>query len=322
MTGGRGIRARRPLVLTARRAADRLRRRLRKTGGPLGAWLPLALRRRRRPKRSERQTAHRAAAAQWRPQFHLHFAGSLRSRADAASRFLKEVNIREARRFEPALNHTTVRIGALAVDPRRASHLPRRWHVAQTDVSRLDAPRPSSVRLWFREVASIGAQAAAHWRRSRSPRQMPAGASVAVSPDVRVLLGASTRVRQRELPLIHVHSTAIHARIERLFHARFVSAPPAARPPELVWRRGLRAPMDSSDEGLRADSPESPESPGRAAARLIPRPEPAPEPPSRGAQATVLQQAKLDPGLLDRLTDDVIRRVERRNRIERERRGI
>jgi hypothetical protein len=30
----------------------------------------------------------------------------------------------------------------------------------------------------------------------------------------------------------------------------------------------------------------------------------------------------LDPALLDRLTDDVIRRVERRVRIERERRGV
>jgi hypothetical protein len=32
--------------------------------------------------------------------------------------------------------------------------------------------------------------------------------------------------------------------------------------------------------------------------------------------------ASLDPALVDRLADDVIRRVERRLRIERERRGI
>jgi len=32
--------------------------------------------------------------------------------------------------------------------------------------------------------------------------------------------------------------------------------------------------------------------------------------------------ADLDPALLDRLTDDVIRRVERHVRIERERRGL
>ena len=34
------------------------------------------------------------------------------------------------------------------------------------------------------------------------------------------------------------------------------------------------------------------------------------------------QVTKLDPGVLDRLTDDVIRRVEQRMRIERERRGL
>ena len=40
-------------------------------------------------------------------------------------------------------------------------------------------------------------------------------------------------------------------------------------------------------------------------------------------QTTAQQQiTKLDPGLLDRLTDDVIRRVEKRARIERQRRGL
>jgi hypothetical protein len=34
------------------------------------------------------------------------------------------------------------------------------------------------------------------------------------------------------------------------------------------------------------------------------------------------EAANFDPKLLDRLTDDVVRRVERRVRIERERRGI
>jgi hypothetical protein len=39
-------------------------------------------------------------------------------------------------------------------------------------------------------------------------------------------------------------------------------------------------------------------------------------------RAAAPQVAKLDPGLLDRLTDDVIRRVEQRMRIERQRRGL
>jgi hypothetical protein len=39
-------------------------------------------------------------------------------------------------------------------------------------------------------------------------------------------------------------------------------------------------------------------------------------------RTTPLQFGDLDASLLDRLTDDVIRRVERRVRIERERRGL
>jgi hypothetical protein len=40
------------------------------------------------------------------------------------------------------------------------------------------------------------------------------------------------------------------------------------------------------------------------------------------ARAARVQISDLDPRLVDRLTDDVIRRVERRVRIERERRGL
>jgi hypothetical protein len=39
-------------------------------------------------------------------------------------------------------------------------------------------------------------------------------------------------------------------------------------------------------------------------------------------RATAPQITRIDPGLLDRLTDDVIRRVEQKIRIERQRRGL
>jgi len=39
-------------------------------------------------------------------------------------------------------------------------------------------------------------------------------------------------------------------------------------------------------------------------------------------RAAALNLSKPDPGLLDRLTDNVIRRVEQRIRIERQRRGL
>jgi hypothetical protein len=43
---------------------------------------------------------------------------------------------------------------------------------------------------------------------------------------------------------------------------------------------------------------------------------------ARVADGAAARITDLDPRLLDRVTDDVIRRVERRVRIERERRGL
>ena len=84
------------------------------------------------------------------------------------------------------------------------------------------------------------------------------------------------------------------------------------------------------------------ETPGREATRAVPLERVAEFPPapsrsshpiaaapngeagreSSQARPAVLRLRDLEPGLLDRLTDDVIRRVERRARIERERRGL
>jgi hypothetical protein len=75
--------------------------------------------------------------------------------------------------------------------------------------------------------------------------------------------------------------------------------------------------MDGIDEPPRQQSTASfPRTPRSLSA------EPAPELSSRSGRAAALRVTDLDPALLDRLTDDVIRRVEKRVRIERERRGL
>jgi hypothetical protein len=92
------------------------------------------------------------------------------------------------------------------------------------------------------------------------------------------------------------------------------------QPIDIVWsRRGSvtgAAPEIESDRRpsrtsgwIGAALPASAES--RAAVSLKPAPSPAP-----------LKLSDIDPRLLDRLTDNVIRRVERHVRIERERRGL
>jgi hypothetical protein len=93
----------------------------------------------------------------------------------------------------------------------------------------------------------------------------------------------------------------------------------ADRSPELVWRRARRSPDDAPSEGRHPDLPSSST---RASARSVPTPAAANEAPGRAERAAATSVTNLDPALLDRLTDDVIRRVERRVRIERERRGL
>jgi hypothetical protein len=90
-----------------------------------------------------------------------------------------------------------------------------------------------------------------------------------------------------------------------------------AFPEELVWRR-VQPP---STIGADVRDSNTPEPNQRESARAIAETpaQPASSPPVRAAQQQI---TKIDPGLLDRLTDDVIRRVEQRARIERQRRGI
>jgi hypothetical protein len=77
------------------------------------------------------------------------------------------------------------------------------------------------------------------------------------------------------------------------------------RPPELVWRS---APRPASDAAIETRPPDARSAALRDELAHSSRP--------------ALQMKDLDGTLLDRLTDDVIRRVERRARIERERRGL
>jgi len=127
----------------------------------------------------------------------------------------------------------------------------------------------------------------------------------------------------------------LHARERHVLHATPMRLPaPTARrsgraesprraphpAPEIVWRRAPAVRTDAAEGGARAEigasavrgsTPAVPAG-GEAASATSPH---------AGRPAAPLL-ARLDPALVDRLTDDVIRRVERRVRIERERRGL
>jgi len=87
------------------------------------------------------------------------------------------------------------------------------------------------------------------------------------------------------------------------------------RPPDLVYRRELRSRTELVDQPSRPGPAAS--SPARSAASLTTAAEA-----SSAKRPAPLRMTDLDPAFVDRLTDDVIRRVERRVRIERERRGL
>jgi hypothetical protein len=90
-----------------------------------------------------------------------------------------------------------------------------------------------------------------------------------------------------------------------------------SEPEELLWRRANRPATEVPKDEVHQVASDYFEP---TAARTFQRSEAIDQSPV--SERAPLQITKLDPGLLDRLTDDVIRRVEQRARIERQRRGL
>jgi hypothetical protein len=144
----------------------------------------------------------------------------------------------------------------------------------------------------------------------------------------RVPLIARRPAGQDALPATHARRTI--SPISQRRRARGTASRPASapaqrrtidtiahRPAELVWAAAAGA----------ANAPASPFT-TRGASHAVATPAPA-TPASVRAETAVTSRAQqpsrttvLDPALVDRLADDVIKRVERRIRIERERRGL
>jgi hypothetical protein len=94
---------------------------------------------------------------------------------------------------------------------------------------------------------------------------------------------------------------------------------PSRQGEELVWRRVTRSPADPDERSDRRTSVDQPvrAEPLHAGVSQI-----ASDLSSSAAAAAGRAITSFDPAMVDRLTDDIIRRVEKRARIERERRGI
>jgi len=300
------------------------------------AWLPIALRWRRKRKkaggvRASREAMPAAPSVAWMARFHLHFNmfANERSRREREVRsFAPASVIRELRRSVVSRHWTTVRATTLARPPRTASSAPRVFAMRRTEVHLSATAAPQRVRLLTTHaqtthaerrllIESVRKSATSSFSERLTERRMQ-------SHETRVFRALSVATHRSE----RLTERRMHSRETRVFRALSVATRrireesarthvQLLRPVALVWRTAQ--PQTESARETTFSNP--PAAVSRPPVRPSAMQEPAPET-TRGAARRALQMSDLDPALLDRLTDDVIRRVERRVRIERERRGL
>ncbi len=304
-------------VLAARVAAVRLIRFRR--GAPGKTWTPVVLRWRRRLPRQIRGAAHPGIAAQhlWHLQFHLHFT---RLRVGQPNKMRWPASLppsRESRRIDLKRAGTIVRAATLEQPARSIHDGPSARYAALPGVLNVYSVAKAAIYPARRPAAA----SAGHPARRPAPLVLSHLRLEILRPntpgyDIIRPLGARVPARLSELPS--------HSRAPNSPHSAEISRRPRSarhgqqnRAPELVWSSSRPAPEAVGP--LKSGSEDSP-GPGRRSSGSGPAPvaeQVVSLPRVSAAPITVL-----DPALLDRLTDDVIRRVERRVRIERERRGV
>ena len=311
----------RALFLTARDAARwfvprRVKFRKRESG-----WHPVALRWRKRGKKSTNLIIHRTAAATKVlsfPIFHFHFTTYQTQRASTT---ISGKSTSAIRVFETQL---------LRDEIHSSDQAPIVWRHDGGD-HRVGNP---SDRLIHSRTA----------RRDFGPRQLPSSKSTSAHPTHSQLLQHRKRLftaaitwrrsptTQQEIALplkpqsrIVPYGLPLAARSRNQINASLPpvrnngSLPQTYRTEELVWRRVSKTTTDVTERVRQQETVDSAEAPSSH---------------SLSTQQTAADVArmmevvastpitKLHPALMDRLADDVIRRVEQRVRIERERRGL
>ena len=310
--------------LRASIAASRFAARSRNGRGPRDPWHALALRWRQRRGGRPSMAIGRAPVAVsnlWLPQFHLHFGPEPREwRHPKAPRGRTPMaRVYEATRIVLNQYWTTRRAAAPVVQSRGRQRTGRGGGASPFPVRTIHALVPVRARAaWSPRVASRAPSTAPSVRARLFQRTVNIVRHVA-SDERASSFKSRKRVRQPWLQMLRprILAQSIAAPNPSLEGASSNMIP--RRSPDLAWRTASRlGAMSTAGEGPRtsvqtsslrepAQAIDAQATPGAAARR----PERAP----------ALQISDLAPALVDRLTDDVIRRVERRVRIERERRG-
>lgn len=315
------------LRMPARIAAGRFASSRGATRHPGAAWwLPLALRWRRARRRARthavRGTSRVASpVAFWLAHVHLHLSLTANDRRRSAPRACgpaaRKREVPQTRPFRPL----AIIRNASASTPRPAGS--RRSHELQPiAVAGRRFDEPGSVAAFVAVEAKpplLAGRAAPH---AESPGIGPA---VAVHRETVAKRSSSKPIARRAAPVTRerVVGPVVSSRLRTAMPSpsddpKHALQRPIRRPPELVWPAAARLPAQAAGE-------QSHVNPSPSSTRAVPRsgtPAEGSGGETRDSVRTALQPRDLDPALLDRLTDDVIRRVERRVRIERERRGM
>jgi len=298
----------RPVRLAARDAARRFPLRRRNAAQGRGEWLPLVLFWRRRRKRTENAIVRRNAPAvrvSSFSQIRVHHAMHVSNPTRVERQFFAGATLQFARVMREhqtaSFRHTTVNI--------QAPRVFRSWNTSHSKVNTLRTVAAAPPRMTW-PVAPFAL------KRSGQFAQVSTEHTIWRREERRVLSETRSSLRLHSMQTLSLRAPAFTDSTARRSPDKNV---PRQRPfeqrEELVWRRASRPAPESIPEEQHA-------TPSTSMQRTSMRHD-ATHPVSARAERPVTPQiTKFDPALLDRLTDDVIRRVERRMRIERERRGL
>lgn len=309
-------------ALVARDAARRFVGDRRSSSRRRSFWRPISLRWQRRRRHQVNLSAARSASRApvvLFPQFHFHYATLRNDRTPRDRVPWPTAATRLAATRAVLVNHgPSFHARALSPQPHPAHQAWRSFDAHQNSRRNIDAGLIGT--LGSAKMAGSHSITPNPVNRLR-PRQLEQTAEP-------VRRG---RWRKEQTPLLLTQSRSSQHWLQ-VFHSRSLIAVPAPdrsqpskasriqldRPEELVWRRVTRPTMEVAEAERRQELSDSVQ---RTALRTFQSQEATPKsaPIERSTAAHII---KLDPSFLDRLTDDVIRRVEKRAQIERQRRGL
>jgi len=309
------------VIFLAREAASRFVPRRVRVKSRRQVWRPLALGWRRIRKLAERVTARGAGTVATFPTFsqlHFHFATYIterlhRSVASPPSTVAYErrtVIERLAGDVRPAMQSLQPdrQPGESFLKPVADARPIVSWKTTVQNTTQFHRSRLFAPTIVYRRKSLITAPPSTPRYRTSANQESTPGLSL------------QRRVFETAMRTFSVRTQTISEYVEPRRRERTAFELKFHSPEELVWRRAPGRQLELADDSQGVEA--SPNPVQRSAVRTVPFQESTVAVAHVNEKPTVAHITKLDPALVDRLTDDVIRRMEQRVRIERQRRGL